>query len=82
MVCVNKWDLNPQTAAEIESQARRRGIQSAGRVRYDSAVTQAQIQCKSVVEYQSDGCAEDIRNVWSAVQAGLNMADAPVPRLS
>jgi MinD superfamily P-loop ATPase len=71
MVCVNKWDLNPQIADEIELLARRQGIQVAGRVRYDPAVTQAQIRRKSVVEYQTDGCASDIRGVWATVRETL-----------
>ena len=71
MVCVNKWDLNPQIANEIESLAARRGIQIAGRVCYDCAVTQAQIHRKSVVEYQTNGCAADIRTVWAKVQEVL-----------
>ena len=68
MVCVNKWDLNPQIADGIELLARKRGIRVAGRVRYDRAVTQAQIHRKSVVEYQTNGCAADIREVWAKVQ--------------
>lgn len=67
MVCVNKWDLNPQIADEIESLAGQHGIRIAGRMRYDRAVTQAQIHRKSVVEYQADGCAADIREVWTKV---------------
>lgn len=77
MVCVNKWDLNPQIADEIEALAGEQGVQTAGRVRYDRAVTQAQIRRVSVVEYQADGCAEDIRSVWSAVRTALGMAEAP-----
>jgi len=68
MVCVNKWDLNPQIADEIESLASQRGIRVAGRVRYDRAVTAAQLRRLSVVEHQQDGCAEDIRKVWNTVK--------------
>jgi MinD superfamily P-loop ATPase len=67
MVCVNKWDLNPQMAAEIETQARGRGLTVAGRVRYDQAVTAAQIHRQAVVEYQKDGCADDVRRLWVTV---------------
>lgn len=74
MVCVNKWDLNPQIADEIESLAQKRGIQVAGRVRYDRAVTQAQIRKQTVVEYQDNGCAEDIRSVWTVVSRALGEA--------
>ncbi len=71
MVCVNKWDLNPELAGEIERQAQDHGLAVAGRVRYDRAVTEAQIRKQTIVEYQSNGCAEDIRNVWSCVEHNL-----------
>lgn len=71
MVCVNKWDLNPQIADEIEALAGSHGIGIAGRVRYDRAVTQAQIHRKSVVEYQADGCAADVSGMWATVQPSL-----------
>ncbi len=62
-VCVNKWDLNPEMAERIEGKARQAGVLTAGRVRYDPSVTQAQIMKKSVVEIGGPG-AEDIREVW------------------
>ncbi len=76
MVCVNKWDLNEQIAGEIQSLAEKRGIGVAGRVRYDRAVTQAQINRKSIVENQSDGPAADIRETWSRVCEALATSDA------
>ena len=68
LVCVNKWDLNPDVAAEIERQAKEHGLAVAGRVRYDRGVTEAQIRKQSVVEFQKNGCAEDIQNVWHQVR--------------
>jgi len=67
MVCINKWDLNPQIADEIESLTGKQNIRVAGRVRYDRAVTDAQIQKVSIVEHQQDGCAADVRDVWNQV---------------
>ena len=71
MVCVNKWDLNPHIADEIDSFAKSNGIEIAGRVRYDRAVTDAQIQQQAVVEYQTDGCATDIRELWKTTSQAL-----------
>lgn len=50
-VCVNKWNLNPKIADRVERQAWSRGLTVAGRIRYDAAVTQAQIHRESVMEY-------------------------------
>ncbi len=71
MVCVNKWDLNPDVTADIEAQAQQNGVVVAGRVRYDNAVTEAQIKKLSVVEYSTNGVAEDIRKLWRTVSSVL-----------
>jgi hypothetical protein len=49
------------------------GLELAGRVRYDRAVTEAQIRGKSLVEHQREGCAADIRAVWANVAAPLEI---------
>ena len=66
-VCVNKWDLNPGMTERIERSAERAGATVAGRIRYDRAVTAAQIQAKAVVEMDAPS-AEDIRNVWEKLE--------------
>ena len=66
-VCVNKFDLNPDITSEIENWCRDENITFAGRIQYDDAVTRAQIEKKSVVEYTSGGVAEDIRKIWRCV---------------
>ncbi|PKO15343.1 (4Fe-4S)-binding protein [candidate division BRC1 bacterium HGW-BRC1-1] len=63
-VCVNKWDIDPEMAKKIEDAAQQQGATVAGRIRYDRAVTLAQIHEQAVVEFQSDGCAQDIREIW------------------
>ncbi|MEJ2199528.1 MAG: ATP-binding protein [Desulfuromonadaceae bacterium] len=68
-VCVNKWDLNPEMTARIEEQVRAVGAQLAGRIRYDRAVTQAQIRELAVVETDAPS-AGDIRLVWRALALG------------
>jgi len=70
-VCINKWDLNAEVAGEIERQAGHRGLAVAGRVRYDPAVTVAQLRGQAVVEYQPSGCAEDIRRMWERVSESI-----------
>ncbi len=70
-VCINKWDMNGDITSEIEHQARQRGLQVVGRVRYDPAITQAQIAKQSVVEHVGGGAAADIRQLWAAVSNGI-----------
>jgi MinD superfamily P-loop ATPase len=65
-VCVNKWDLNPEMSERIEDMARRSGAKIAGRVRYDRAVTAAQLQERAVVETEAP-CVADIQQVWKNI---------------
>ncbi len=67
-VCVNKWDLAPDAADRIEDRALKAGARIAGRVRYDGAVTSAQMQERAVVETDA-ASVEDIRSVWSNLSA-------------
>jgi MinD superfamily P-loop ATPase len=67
-VCVNKWDINPEMTRRIENKAADMGSLTVGRVRYDVAVTRAQLEARSVVETRSEA-AEDVVAVWRGVQA-------------
>jgi MinD superfamily P-loop ATPase len=71
MVLVNKYDLNELLAREAEDLATRRGARLAGRIRYDRAVTDAQIRGLATVEYCVDGAASDIRDAWTKVAGAL-----------
>lgn len=76
-VCINKWDLNPEIAERIEADCRKESIPFAGRIRYDRAFTQAQIQGRTVVESGDNDTTEDIRRLWSLVQTNLNATNGP-----
>ena len=64
VICINKWDLNPDISEQIEKVAKEHGIKDVGRVRYDTAITKAQIMKTSVVEYTGGAVSEDIKHVW------------------
>ena len=66
-VCVNKWDLNPEMAERIERESRARGARPAGCVRYDRAVTEAQVQGRAVVELAGTLAGADVRAVWEGL---------------
>jgi MinD superfamily P-loop ATPase len=65
-VSVNKWDLNPSMTERIEHTARAHGAAVASRIRYDPAVTAAQVGARAVVEGDS-AAAEDVRELWRSV---------------
>ncbi len=65
MVCVNKFDLNPNMGRAIESFAIERDIGVVGRVPFDPAFTRAMVQGKTIVEFdgRSEGC-EAVLEIW------------------
>lgn len=66
---LNKWDLNPGLAQQIEAQATRWNLPVIGRLRYAPEVTQAQVHRQSVVEYApAAGVADDLRSLWQALR--------------
>ena len=66
-VCVNKWDLNPTAADEIEERAISSHATVVGRIRLDQSVTSAQVHGVSVVEFGDCPAAQDIRRGWDEV---------------
>lgn len=71
-VSVNKWDLNPEMTEEIEGFARERDAVLVTRVRYDPAFTAAQVEGKSLVEFDSGIAQDDVRETWSKLGALLS----------
>jgi MinD superfamily P-loop ATPase len=67
MVLVNKYDLNEALSDQAERSAREQGAGIAGRVRFDRAVTEAQIRGLAAVEHSANGAAADIAAVWTKV---------------
>ncbi len=70
-VCINKWDINPEITADIEREAKENGMKVVGKVRYDTAITKAQVMRTSVVEYTGGAVSEDIKAMWRNVVYAL-----------
>ena len=67
LVAINKFDLNPDIAEQIEEDTCKRNIRVAGKIRYDNVFTKAQIMKCSVVEYTGGAVTEDIKALWRNV---------------
>lgn len=70
-VCINKSDLNDELTECIVRRATELNSPVLQAVRYDCAVTKAQMQNKAVVEYTDKGASEDIASLWQAVSEHL-----------
>lgn len=72
LVCVNKFDLNPEIADQIEDHAGRHRMHFMGRIPYDRAVTHAMVDEKSLVEFSDTKGAQAVRELWNRVEDFLN----------
>jgi MinD superfamily P-loop ATPase len=71
LIAINKFDLNPDIAEQIENDARRRNVKVIGRIRYDKAFTKAQIMNCSVIAYTCGAVSQDLKALWRNVIYGL-----------
>ena len=68
LVCINKADLFPKGAIEIEAFCLERGIELVGRIPFDLTVTQAMVQGQSVTVYAPNTPASlALHKIWSRV---------------
>ena len=72
MVCVNKFDLNPDATRDIKAYAGQNNLTVVGEIPFDPVFTQSMIQGKTVIEYNrdSDG-AQAVRAVWETISSHL-----------
>lgn len=70
MICVNKFDLNPDKARAIENLAEEKNITVLGRIPFDPAFTESMVQGKTIFEYSENSEASRmIRRIWDEIMA-------------
>ncbi len=68
VVIINKADINPDQAKEINQLAARRNSCVVGSIPFDSAVVAALMAGKTVIDHGRSAAADAIREAWTAVQ--------------
>jgi len=66
-VIVNKADLNDDMAERIRAAAGRARADLLGRIPYEKAFTEAQIERKTLLEYSDCEAARALRDIWETV---------------
>ena len=67
LICVNKWDLNPDVTKRIEVRAIADGAKVTGRIPYDKIFTDAMINGRLVVDYPETMAAKSIIKIWEQI---------------
>ena len=74
MVCVNKFDLNPDITWEIEKYADEKDIYCLGRIPFDPLFTRAMIQAQTVFEYDGQSAAgRAIGEIWQRLSTKMGL---------
>jgi len=64
LVCINKYDLNPEVSQVIAEDCAARGLPLVGSVPFDKAVTEAMVQGRSVVSYSQGPASQATGRLW------------------
>jgi len=73
MVCVNKFDLNPDVTREIEDFARLNGLKTVGRIPFDPIFTKAMVNGQTVIEYDGGSQpAKEIKEIWKRILKNID----------
>lgn len=65
---VNRYDINPEVAEEIERRALEQGVEVLGRVPHDLSVVNAMAEGRTVVEHDgSSPASESIKGIWRSL---------------
>ena len=72
MLCVNKFDLNPEMGNAIEAFAEGKGVKPIGRVPFDPDFTRAMVAGQTIVEFneQGDACRA-VKTIWENLRENL-----------
>jgi len=70
-VCINKFDVNPDAAAEIEGYCESLGVPVLGRIPYDSTVVKAVNSLQSIADYPDSPAGSAVARIWDRINTYL-----------
>ncbi len=72
MVCVNKYDLNPEKSEEIKTYTESHDMTFVGEIPFDPIFTKAMVEAKNIFEYAPDSrVCDELRRIWKRVSEKL-----------
>jgi len=71
-VIINKFDINPDVAEQIEKFSAKAGAWVVGKVPYDPEVIRAMVQRRCVVENGNSPASIAIREIWERLETSLS----------
>jgi len=75
LICINKWDLHPEMSDTIEASCKARDVELLGKIPFDPAVVDCQLQGLPVTSSETSLAAYAIRDIWAKLQQKINTPD-------
>lgn len=73
-VCINKYDINEENTKRILDYCRLYGLESLGKIPFDSVAVEAMLQGKPVLEFAPESAiAKEIVKIWDKLRLSLNL---------
>jgi len=70
-VCVNKFDLNQEMTDRIEGYCQEMKIGFVGKIPYDTIVTDAMVQAKTIIEFSDGVISKEIGMMWEKIVGAM-----------
>ena len=67
VVCINKYDINPENTEKIERFCEKEGIGIAGKIPFDGVVTEAMVAREPVVGFSNGNVSREITDMWNKI---------------
>ena len=76
MVCVNKFDLNPEEAKAIEDFAKEKNVTVLGRIPFDPLFTKSMVQGQTIFEYNTHSeTGRAVKKIWQKMTEALGLQE-------
>ncbi len=70
LICINKYDINMENTRRIERFCRKQEIEIIGKVSFDSIVTEAMVNGKTIIEYSPrSAVAKEVEAIWEEISS-------------
>ena len=72
LLCINKYDINPELAEQIKKEAQARQTSIAGMIPFDPTFTSAMIEGKTIVDYaRHSPLVANLKQIWTTISDSL-----------
>ena len=71
-IVINKSDLNIEMSEKIKTKAKQNNLNLFGKISYNSIVTKAMVEGKTVVEYSNNSITKEIKDIYHRIRTEVD----------